>query len=69
MMRGAFANIRIRNLMAPGAEGGVTTHQPSGAVMPIYDAAMTYADEGTPLVVIGGKKYGSGSSRDYSRSQ
>lgn len=65
MMRGTFANIRIRNDMAPGTEGGVTTHQPSGAVMPIYDAAMQYADDGVPLVVIGGKEYGTGSSRDW----
>ncbi|MCB2102532.1 MAG: aconitate hydratase AcnA, partial [Rhodobacterales bacterium] len=65
MMRGTFANIRIRNEMAPGTEGGVTTHQPSGEVMPIYDAAMKYADEGTPLIVVGGKEYGTGSSRDW----
>jgi len=65
MMRGTFANIRIRNEMAPGTEGGVTTLQPSGEVMPIYDAAMAYADADTPLVVIGGKEYGTGSSRDW----
>ncbi len=65
MMRGTFANIRIRNEMAPGTEGGVTRHQPSGEVMPIYDAAMKYRDEGVPLVVIGGKEYGTGSSRDW----
>ena len=65
MMRGTFANIRIRNEMAPGTEGGVTKHQPSGAVMPIYDAAMQYAETGTPLVVIAGKEYGTGSSRDW----
>ncbi len=65
MMRGTFANIRIRNLMAPGTEGGVTLHQPGGEVMPIYDAAMRYAEEGVPLVVIGGKEYGTGSSRDW----
>jgi len=65
MMRGTFANIRIRNEMAPGTEGGVTKHQPSGEVMPIYDAAMKYKDEGVPLVVIGGKEYGTGSSRDW----
>ena len=64
-MRGAFANIRIRNEMAPGTEGGVTTHHPSGAVMPIYDAAMKYLDAGEHLVVIGGKEYGTGSSRDW----
>lgn len=65
MMRGTFANIRIRNEMAPGTEGGFTTHIPSGKVMPIYDAAMQYVDAGTPLVVIGGKEYGTGSSRDW----
>ncbi|MAF47860.1 MAG: aconitate hydratase AcnA [Rhodospirillales bacterium] len=65
MMRGTFANIRIRNEMAPGTEGGVTIHQPSGVEMSIYDAAMKYADDGTPLVIIGGKEYGSGSSRDW----
>ena len=65
MMRGTFANVRLRNLMAPGTEGGWTTHQPSGDVMSIYDAAMKYADTGTPLVVIGGKEYGTGSSRDW----
>jgi aconitate hydratase len=65
MMRGTLANIRIRNEMAPGTEGGVTKHQPSGEVMPIYDAAMKYKEEGVPLVVIGGKEYGTGSSRDW----
>ena len=65
MMRGTFANIRIRNQMAPGTEGGVTRHVPSGEVMPIFDAAMKYADEGTPLVVVAGKEYGTGSSRDW----
>ncbi len=65
MMRGTFANIRIRNMMAPGTEGGVTKHIPSGEVMPIFDAAMKYKDEGTPLVVIAGKEYGTGSSRDW----
>ncbi len=65
MMRGTFANIRIRNLMAPGTEGGVTTYVPTGEVMPIYDAAMRYQAEGTPLVVIAGKEYGTGSSRDW----
>jgi len=65
MMRGTFANVRLRNLMAPGTEGGWTTHQPTGDVMSIYDAAMKYADMGTPLVVIGGKEYGTGSSRDW----
>lgn len=65
MMRGTFANIRIRNEMAPGTEGGFTTHVPSGDVMSIYDAAMKYVEAGTPLVVIGGKEYGTGSSRDW----
>ncbi|SOD92358.1 aconitate hydratase AcnA [Caenispirillum bisanense] len=65
MMRGTFANIRIRNEMAPGTEGGVTKHQPTGDVMPIYDAAMKYAETGTPLVVVAGKEYGTGSSRDW----
>jgi aconitate hydratase len=65
MMRGTFANIRIKNEMAPGTEGGVTTHYPSGDVMPIYDAAMRYAATDTPLVVFGGKEYGMGSSRDW----
>ncbi len=65
MMRGTFANIRIRNEMVPGAEGGVTRHQPSGDVMPIYDAAMKYRLEGVPLIVVAGKEYGTGSSRDW----
>jgi aconitate hydratase len=65
MLRGTFANIRLRNEMAPGTEGGFTTHQPSGEVVTMYDAAMRYADEGTPLVVIGGNAYGTGSSRDW----
>jgi aconitate hydratase A / 2-methylisocitrate dehydratase len=65
MVRGTFANIRLKNLMVPGVEGGVTVHVPSGAVMPIYDAAMRYGQEGTPLVVVAGKEYGSGSSRDW----
>jgi len=65
MMRGTFANIRLRNLMVPGVEGGVTTHVPSGEVMSIYDAAMRYKQEGTPLVIIAGKEYGTGSSRDW----
>src|SRR5262249_45449332 len=62
MMRGTFANIRLRNLMVPGVEGGVTTHVPSGEVMSIYDAAMRYKQEGTPLVIVAGKEYGTGSS-------
>jgi aconitate hydratase len=65
MMRGTFANIRLRNLLAPGTEGGVTRHMPDGEEMTIYDAAMKYAEEGTPLVVLAGKEYGSGSSRDW----
>jgi len=65
MMRGTFANIRIRNQMVPGIEGGVTRHVPTGEVMPIYDAAMRYKEAGTPLVVIAGKEYGTGSSRDW----
>jgi len=65
MMRGTFANVRIKNEMAEGTEGGFTTHVPSGEVMPIYDAAMKYQEKGTPLVVIAGKEYGSGSSRDW----
>jgi aconitate hydratase len=65
MMRGTFANIRLRNLLAPGTEGGVTIHQPSGEQMSIYDAAMKYKDQGVPLIVIAGKEYGSGSSRDW----
>ncbi|PWE18257.1 aconitate hydratase AcnA [Marinicauda salina] len=65
MMRGTFANIRIKNQMVPGVEGGVTKHQPDGEEMPIYDAAMKYIDEGRPLVVFGGKEYGTGSSRDW----
>jgi len=65
MMRGTFANIRLRNMMAPGTEGGWTTFQPAGEQMTIYDAAMRYAEAGTPLVVIGGKEYGTGSSRDW----
>jgi len=65
MMRGTFANIRLRNQLAPGTEGGWTTHQPSGEVMAIYDAAMKYRDEQVPLVVLAGKEYGSGSSRDW----
>ncbi|MGF1548877.1 MAG: aconitate hydratase AcnA [Thiotrichales bacterium] len=65
MMRGTFANIRLRNLMAPGTEGGVTLYQPSGEEMSIYDAAMKYQDEGIPVIVIAGKEYGSGSSRDW----
>ena len=65
MMRGTFANIRIRNEIAPGTEGGVTKHLPDGEVMPIYDAAMKYQTEGVPLIVVGGREYGTGSSRDW----
>ncbi len=65
MVRGTFANVRIRNKLAPGTEGGVTTHLPSGEVESIYDAAMRYIADGTPLVVLAGKEYGSGSSRDW----
>ena len=63
MVRGTFANVRIRNQLAPGTEGGVTVYE--GEVMPIYDAAMKYAADGVPLCVIAGKEYGSGSSRDW----
>ncbi len=65
MMRGTFANIRIRNEMAPGTEGGLTRHMPDGTLMPIYDAAMRYLADGVPLVVFAGKEYGTGSSRDW----
>ncbi len=65
MMRGTFANIRIRNEMVAGIEGGITRHMPSGEQMPIYDAAMRYKAEGVPLVIFGGKEYGMGSSRDW----
>ncbi len=65
MMRGTFANIRLKNLVAPGTEGGVTRHLPDGEVMSIFDAAMKYKDAKTPLIVIAGKEYGSGSSRDW----
>ncbi len=65
MMRGTFANIRIKNEMAPGTEGGVTIHQPSGEPMSIYDAAVKYANDGVPLVIVGGSLYGNGSSRDW----
>lgn len=65
MMRGTFANIRLQNEMMPGVTGGVTRHIPSGDTLPIYEAAMRYQEEGTPLVVIAGKDYGVGSSRDW----
>jgi aconitate hydratase len=65
MMRGTFANIRLRNLLLPGTEGGITVHVPSGEQMSIYDAAMRYQKEHTPLIILAGKEYGSGSSRDW----
>ena len=65
MVRGTFANIRLRNLLAPGTEGGVTLHQPTGDEMSIYDASIRYESEGVPLVVLAGVEYGSGSSRDW----
>jgi aconitate hydratase len=65
MVRGTFANIRLRNLLVPGTEGGVTVHLPTREKMSIYDAAMLYAKERTPLVVLAGAEYGTGSSRDW----
>jgi aconitate hydratase len=65
MVRGTFANGRIRNRLAPGREGGFTTHLPTGELMTIYDAAMRYREGGVPLVVLAGEEYGSGSSRDW----
>jgi len=65
MLRGTFANIRLKNLLAPGTEGGVTVHFPSGERMSIFDAALRYKQEGVPLVVLAGKEYGTGSSRDW----
>ncbi len=65
MVRGTFANVRLRNQLAPGTEGGITTFLPTGEQTTIYEAAMRYAEEGTPLVVLAGKEYGSGSSRDW----
>jgi len=65
MTRGTFANVRIKNLMAPGTEGGVTKYQPTGELMSIYDAAMKYAEHSTPLIVVSGQEYGTGSSRDW----
>ena len=64
-MRGTFANIRIRNQIAAGTEGGFTTYWPNGEIMAIYDAAMKYQEDGTGLVVLAGKDYGMGSSRDW----
>ena len=65
MMRGTFANIRLRNLLLPGTEGGITLHIPSGEQMSIFDAAMQYKAAGTPLIILAGKEYGTGSSRDW----
>lgn len=65
MLRGTFANIRIRNQLAPGTEGGVTRYLPTDEIMPIYDAAMKYKESGTPLVILAGAEYGTGSSRDW----
>ncbi len=65
MMRGTFANVRLRNQVAPGTEGGWTTYMPTGEVTTIYDASMKYQDAGTPLIILAGKEYGSGSSRDW----
>jgi aconitate hydratase len=65
MMRGTFANVRLRNRLAPGTEGGYTLHLPEGTETSIYEAAMRYADEGVPLVVLAGREYGTGSSRDW----
>jgi aconitate hydratase len=65
MVRGTFANVRIKNLMVPGVEGGVTMHQPDGERMSIYDVAMKYQQSDVPLVVIAGQEYGTGSSRDW----
>jgi len=65
MTRGTFANVRIKNLMVPGVEGGVTRHMPEGKEMSIYDAAVKYGQDGVPLVIIAGQEYGTGSSRDW----
>jgi aconitate hydratase len=65
MIRGTFANVRLKNKLAPGTEGGVTRHLPDGAPMSIYDASVMYKTEGVPLLVLAGKEYGSGSSRDW----
>jgi aconitate hydratase len=65
MMRGTFANVRLRNQMAPGTEGGFTTYQPGAEVMTIYDASVRYQSTGVPLLILAGKEYGSGSSRDW----
>ncbi len=65
MMRGTFANIRLRNLLVPGVEGGVTSYLPTGEQMSIYDAAMRYKKDNTPLIILAGREYGTGSSRDW----
>jgi aconitate hydratase len=65
MTRGTFANIRLRNLLAPGTEGGVTRHLPDGELMSIYDASLRYQQDGVPLLVLAGAEYGTGSSRDW----
>jgi len=65
MVRGTFANVRIRNEMLPGTEGGVTRHYPSGETMSVFDAAMRYQQQELPLIVVAGKEYGTGSSRDW----
>jgi aconitate hydratase len=65
MVRGTFANVRIKNLMVPGVEGGVTIHQPSGERLSIYDASVKYSESRTPLIVFAGQEYGTGSSRDW----
>ncbi len=65
MVRGTFANVRLRNALVPGVEGGVTRYLPANEEMPIYDASRKYAADGTPLIVLAGKEYGSGSSRDW----
>jgi aconitate hydratase len=65
MTRGTFANVRIKNLMVPGVEGGVTKHQPAGELIPIYDASLKYQKDGVPLMIFAGHEYGTGSSRDW----
>jgi aconitate hydratase len=65
MVRGTFANVRLKNLLAPGTEGGVTRHLPDGAAISIFDAAMQYEKENVPLLILAGKEYGAGSSRDW----
>src|SRR5581483_10384019 len=65
MVRGTFANVRLRNLLAPGTEGGFTRHLPDGTGMSIFDASVTYQADGVPLIILAGKEYGSGSSRDW----